>query len=102
MNLASPYRRRDPHAASASAAHGADAKLAALLVTLANCEKARSASKIDVVVAGKSDDELMAVLVSAFQRHAAEVAVAQPSQPPPRGKPKLPEALTYPHVKVAA
>ena len=59
-------------------------------------------NKIDFVVAGKTDGELMAVLVTAFQRHAAEVAVAQPSQPPPRGKPKLPEALTYPHVKVAA
>ena len=58
-------------------------------------------NKIEVVVAGKSDSELMAVLVSAFHCHAAELAVAE-SQLKPRGRPKLPEALTYPHVKVAA
>jgi hypothetical protein len=59
-------------------------------------------NKVDVVVAGKSDSDLMAVLLSAFHRHALEVAVAELSQPKPRGRPKLPEALTYPHAKVAA
>ena len=59
-------------------------------------------NKIDVVVAGKSDSELMAELVSAFHSYATEVAVAELSQPKPRGRPKLPEALTYPHAKVAA
>jgi hypothetical protein len=58
--------------------------------------------KVDVVVAGKSDSELMAVLLSTYHRRAAEVAMAEPSQPKPRGRPKLPEALTYPHAKVAA
>ena len=59
-------------------------------------------NKIDVVVADKSDGELMAVLASAFHRHAAEVAAAESSQPKSGGRPKLPEALTYPHAKVAA
>ena len=57
--------------------------------------------KVDVVVAGKSDSELMAVLLSAFHSHAAEVAVVE-SQLKPRGRPKLPETSTYPHAKVAA
>ena len=52
-------------------------------------------NKIDVVVAGKSDNELMAVLVSAFQRHAAEVAAAEQRLPKPRDKPKLPDALMF-------
>jgi len=59
-------------------------------------------NKIDVVVADKSDGELMAVLASAFHRHAAEVAVAELSQPKSAGRPKLPEALTYPPAKVVA
>ena len=59
-------------------------------------------NKIDFVVAGKTDGELMAVLVTAFHRHAAEVAAAESSQPKSGGRPKLPEALTYPHAKVAA
>jgi hypothetical protein len=59
-------------------------------------------NKIDVVVAGKSDTQLMAVLVSAFHSHATEVAEAELSQPKPRGRPKLPQALTYPHARVAA
>ena len=59
-------------------------------------------NKIDVVVADKSDGELMAVLASAFHRHAAEVAVAELSQPKSGGRPKLPEALTYPPAKVVA
>jgi hypothetical protein len=41
------------------------------------------------------------VLLSAFHSHAAEVAVVE-SQLKPRGRPKLPETLTYPHAKVAA
>ena len=57
--------------------------------------------KVDVVVADKSDSELMAVLLSAFHSHAAEVAVVE-SQLKPRGRPKLPETSTYPHAKVAA
>jgi hypothetical protein len=39
-------------------------------------------SKIDVVVSGKTDGELMAVLVAAFHQHAAEVADAELSQRP--------------------
>ena len=34
-------------------------------------------NKIDVVVSGKTDGELMAVLVAAFRQHAAEVADAE-------------------------
>ena len=59
-------------------------------------------NKIDVVVADKSDGELMAVLASAFHRHATEVAAAELCQPKRCDKPELPEALTYPHAKVAA
>ena len=57
-------------------------------------------NKIEVVVADKSDGELMAVFASEFHRH--EVAVAELSQLKSGGRPKLPEALTYPHAKVAA
>ena len=48
------------------------------------------------------DGELMAVLASAFRRHATEVAVAELSQPKSGGRLKLPEALTHPHAEVAA
>ena len=56
-------------------------------------------NKIDVVVADKSDDELMAILASAFHRHATEVTAPELSQ---RRKPDLPEALIHPHPKGAA
>jgi len=60
-------------------------------------------NKIDVVVAGKTDGELMAVLVAAFHQHAAEVADAELSQrPDPRLKRPSPEPWSYPRPKVAA
>jgi len=53
--------------------------------------------QIDVVVSGKTDAELIAVLVEAFHRHAVEVADAQLShRPGPRHKRPFPEALAYP------
>jgi hypothetical protein len=59
-------------------------------------------SKIDVVVAGKTDSELLAVLVEAFHQHAAEVADAELSQrPDPRLKRPLPEPWSYPCPQVA-
>jgi hypothetical protein len=56
---------------------------------------------IDVVVADKSDDELMALLVSAFHRHAKDIRAVASGQSKPMGKPRLPEALIFPHPKVA-
>jgi hypothetical protein len=56
-------------------------------------------SKIDVVVAGRTDGELLAVLVPAFDQHAAEVADAEAN---PRLKRPLPEAWSDPRPKVAA
>jgi hypothetical protein len=52
-------------------------------------------NEIDIVVSGKTDSELMAALVSAFYRRAAEIAVAERSQRKPRGKSELPDALRY-------
>ena len=48
-------------------------------------------NKIDVEVAGKTDDELVAV-----------IAAAEQSQSPPRGQLHLREALTRPHMRAAA
>ena len=53
-------------------------------------------SKIVVVVPGKTDGELMAVLVAAFHQHAAEVADAEFSQRTgPRGRPASHEVPAF-------
>ena len=60
-------------------------------------------NKIDVVVSGKTDGELMAVLVAAFHQHAAEVADAELSQRAgPRYAQAFQEALAYPRQHTAA
>jgi hypothetical protein len=60
-------------------------------------------SKVDVVVSGKTDGELMAVLVAAFHQHAVEVAHAELSQrPDPSLKRPLREPWSDPRSKVAA
>ena len=67
------------------------------------CLTYQALNKIDVVVAGKTDGELIAVLVAAFHQHAAEVADAELGQRPERGLMRpLPEPWSYPRPKVAA
>jgi hypothetical protein len=59
-------------------------------------------SKIDVIVSGKTDGELMAVLVAAFHQHAAEIAKPESGQrPDTRCMPPLQEACAYPLSRVA-
>lgn len=59
-------------------------------------------NKIDVVVAGKTDSELIAVLVAAFRAHAAEVAAEERSRRAHRDQLKLRGTLTRPHMRAAA
>ena len=60
-------------------------------------------NKIDLVVAGKTDGELLEVLVAAFHQQAAEVAREELGQRDKRrDKRPLPEVLRFTGAKAAA